>query len=235
MHHRLFPAKQGACRRVMLMSVRTGPDFHEEAKLRDGTPVWLRHIRPEDADELKRGFERLSPESRYRRFFGAVTHLSEESLRYLTRVDGQDHVAVVAVTHAPGSTDDIGLGVARFIRLPDEPTAAEAAITVIDEAQGKGLGHLLALTLARAARERGVQRFRGEILADNDQVRQLLDEVGAVVRSEPDGRVVFDIDLDSAEEHVHSERLDVVARRILQAAAHYLIGALRKLRGPAPS
>ena len=55
--------------------METGPDFHEEHVLADGTRVILRHVRPEDAGEVRRGLERLSPQSRYRRFLSAVTAL----------------------------------------------------------------------------------------------------------------------------------------------------------------
>jgi GNAT superfamily N-acetyltransferase len=207
--------------------VITGPDFSEEHRLADGTPVTLRHIRPDDAAELARGFARLSPESRYRRFFGGVNVLTDKILRYLTVVDGHDHVALVAtrVGDGPDGSGEVGLGVARFVRLTDEPTVAEAAITVVDEVQGRGLGGILALTLARAARERGIEHFRGEILADNPSARQLLEEVGAVMRVEDEGRLVFDVALrdDAAE-----PGFDFVVRRMLRAASTYVVGALQR-------
>ncbi|HEY6910671.1 MAG TPA: hypothetical protein VI356_14935, partial [Myxococcales bacterium] len=127
----------------------TGPDFREDHVLRDGTQVTLRHIRPDDAAELKRGLERLSPASRYRRFLSLVSELTDEQVKYLTCVDGQDHVAIVAATRVPGVEGEVGLGVARVVRVPGNPEVAEAAITVVDDAQGKGLGRILALALAR--------------------------------------------------------------------------------------
>jgi hypothetical protein len=207
----------------------TGPDFHEDHVLADGTKVRLRHIRPDDGAELRRSFERLSPESRYRRFLTGMTSLSDHMIRYLTCVDGQDHVAIVAVTHPPGSAEEVGVGVARFIRTTDDPAAAEVAIAVVDDMQHKGLGRILALTLARAAHERAVDRFRGEILDDNLPVRTLLDEVGATVRALPDGSKAFEVPLDFATEGARA-RLDLVARRILRAAASVLPGVMRRLR-----
>ncbi len=207
----------------------TGPEFHEEHVLADGTKVMLRHIRPEDGPELRRGFDRLSPESRYRRFLTGMSSLSDDMVRYLTCLDGQNHVAIVALTHPPGRADeDIGLGVARFIRADDDPTVAEAAIAVVDDMQHKGIGRILALTLARAAHERGILRFRGEILEDNLPVRTLLDQVGATVRVRPDGSTAFEVALDLAAEGA-SARLDLAARRILRAAASYLVGVIRRL------
>lgn len=201
----------------------TGPDFHEERALNDGTLVALRHIRPEDAAELKRGFDHLSPASRHRRFLGAaLTSLSDEQLRYLTNVDQDRHVAIVAETVPADGSAPVGLGVARYVREADDPAVAEVAITVADEWQGKGLGRILALTLARAAHERGVQRFRGEVLADNAAIRGLLADVGAVFHEEPEG-VVFDVELTNAR-FEPGGRLDVVARKMLRAAATFLAG-----------
>lgn len=213
--------------------MQTGPEFCEEHTLRDGTRVTFRHIRPEDSAELERGFQRLSAESRHRRFLGALTSLTEEQLRYLTCVDGQNHVAIVAVLRTPGVEGEQGLGVARFVRAADDPTVAEAAITVTDEMQGKGLGRLLGLTLARAAAERGVKCFRGEILGDNAAVQALLTDVGAAVHKEP-GAVQFDVSIEGAESLPPGDapgeppsRLDVAARKLLRAAATFLAGLFR--------
>jgi hypothetical protein len=208
----------------------TGPGFHEDHVLDDGTVVTLRHVRPDDAAELKRGFDKLSISSRYRRFLGGVSSLSDEALRYLTRVDGHDHVAIVAVTRPPGASAETGLGIARFIRTAEDPTVAEAAVTVVDDVQGKGLGRILGICLGRAALERGIRRFRGEILANNEPVRQLLDEVGAVIRREDDRSLVFDIDFGPPDEH----RFEMIVRGMLRAASSHLVGLIRGL-APAPA
>jgi GNAT superfamily N-acetyltransferase len=169
--------------------------FREELLLDDGTRVTLRAVRPDDAEELKRCFSRLSPRSRYLRFLTPMTRLSDDMVRYLTEVDGEDHVAIVAMTDSHDLKTERGLGVARFVRLPDDPRVAEAAVTVLDEAQGKGIGRLLLRALATVARAHDVACFRGEVLAENVQMRRLLDEVGAKVH-EDDGRTfVFDVPL----------------------------------------
>jgi GNAT superfamily N-acetyltransferase len=176
------------------------PGFSAAHVLRDGTPVTIRFIRPEDRDELVRCFGRLSPVSRYRRFLSARDELSDEALDYLTRVDGVGHVALVAVTDSPDLKTDQGLGIARFVRLRDEPAVAEAAVTVLDDVQGKGLGTLLLRTLADAARERGIEAFRGEVLASNLPMRRMLDEVGAKVIHEDADSVLVDVALGAGDE-----------------------------------
>jgi GNAT superfamily N-acetyltransferase len=210
--------------------VRTGAHFREEHTLADGTHVVLRHVRPADAPELRRAFERLSPESRYRRFFGGVSHLTDAALRYLTEVDGRDHVAIVATTESPDLKQDVGLGVARFVRLSGEPAVAEAAVTVVDDAQRRGLGRLLANTLAEAARERGVHTFRAEVLADNGPMSAIMGEIGARALATDAGVVTWDVDLDAVAGHARGGPVD----RFMRAAASSMAVLLRRL-GPPPA
>ena len=93
-----------------------------------------------------------------------------------------DHFALGALVEDAGG-EQRGVGIGRFIRLPDEPEVAEPAITVADELQGKGLGRKLLNRLVSAARERGIERFRAEFLTANSGVRALLDDFaeGAVI------------------------------------------------------
>ena len=207
--------------------MRTGPTFREEHTLADGRRVLLRHVRPGDAPELRAAFERLSAESRYRRFFGGLTDLTEPVLRYLTEVDGQDHVAIVATCESPDLKSERGLGVARFVRLADEPTVAEAAVTVVDDAQRNGLGRLLAMTLAEAARERGVRTFRADVLAENEPMRAIMQEIGAAERGRDAGVVTYDVSLDTIA-HTRGGPLD----RFLRAAAGSMAILLRRLGPP---
>ncbi len=166
-------------------------DQTEEVTLSDGTRVLLRAIRPDDKPLLQRGMARLSPQSRYRRFMYSRGELSDAELAYLTEVDGIDHFAFGALL------GDEGVAVARFIRVAPGSDTAEAAIAVVDEQQGKGLGRMLLERLVAAARERGVTRFRGEVLADNAPMMSLLREASSSVNEVPGdpGVVVADVEL----------------------------------------
>ncbi len=151
-------------------------DYVERALLRDGTPVRLRLVAPEDKALLASGFDRLSAQSRYARFLTPKERLSADELRYLTEVDHEDHFALGAVREdGDGHGEPIGLGIARFIRL--DPTTAEAAIAVADEVHGQGLGKLLFLRLVAAAAERGITRFRLEVLASNAAMQELVRKI----------------------------------------------------------
>lgn len=151
-------------------------DYVERVVLRNGTPVRLRLLAPEDKALLRRGFERLSPESRYARFLSPKLALSDDELRYLCDIDHETHFAIGAVREAgDGHGEPVGLGIARFIVL--DAKTAEAAIAVADEAQGCGLGKLLFLRLCAAAAERGIERFRCEVLGSNTGMAALLAKI----------------------------------------------------------
>ena len=145
-------------------------------RLRDGSEVVVRPIEPSDREQLEAEFERLSPESRYQRFLAPMPHLNAEMLDYLTEVDHHDHEALVALDSATGE----GAGIARFVRLEGRPEVAEAAVTVADAWQGRGLGTLLLELLAGRAREEGVTHFTALMLAENTEMMELLERLGPV-------------------------------------------------------
>jgi RimJ/RimL family protein N-acetyltransferase len=142
-------------------------------KLRDGSEVLVRPIRPEDKGALAAGLARMSEQSRYQRFLTTTEEFSDAQLRYLTEVDHHDHEALIAFDSETGE----GVGVARFVRLADG-TSAEAAITVVDDWQGRGLGTAFANLIADRAREEGVERFTALMLASNRQMRDVLAALG---------------------------------------------------------
>ena len=202
--------------------------YREEVTLRGGRVVTFRLVQLEDKDLLAGGFEQLSDESRYLRFFCAKKRLTSAELRYLTEVNGQDHFALGAVeTNSNG--EEGGLGVARFVRFRGEPDVAEPAITVVDEAQSLGLGGLLLQRLVEAAEERGITRFRAEFLSGNTPIRSLLEKWCPDLRFEfvNADTVAVEIDLvvpDSQEELVRS-----LPYRMLRRAA-----SREMVVGPAP-
>jgi acetyltransferase len=148
------------------------------ARLADNTLLFLREIRPDDKDRLLEGLHALSEESRRRRFLGPKPSLSASELRYLTEVDGHDHYAIVAVPDdGPDADHERIVAVARFVRSVDDPAAAEAAIVVCDEFQGKGLGGLLARRLSDAARDRGVESLTASIAAENRPALALMRQI----------------------------------------------------------
>ena len=144
--------------------------------LRDGARVRIRQGHSSDRDLLLRGFERLSPQSRYRRFLVPVPELSDEAVRYLTEIDHHDHEAMIALDDATGE----GVGVARYVRHRERRDAAELAVTVIDDWQGRGVGTLLVEVLSARAREEGISSFTALMLAENADMMDMLSRLGPV-------------------------------------------------------
>ena len=120
--------------------MRVPADYCATHRLADGTEVRLRLLSPADREKLLAAFDRLSPESRYRRFFTVTPRLPEKLLRRLLDTDGWNHFAIGAETATEDPTDAEGVGVARFIRLNDAPDVAEAAVTVVDHMQRRRHG-----------------------------------------------------------------------------------------------
>jgi GNAT superfamily N-acetyltransferase len=114
-----------------------------------------------------------------------------------TDVDHHDHEALGALDHADGR----GVGIARYIRDAADPQAAEIAVTVIDDWQGRGLGTELMAQLSERARSEGIRRFTALVAADNPAMAGLLCHVRAdLVRREPDA-LQYEITLGPAEEY----------------------------------
>jgi len=179
--------------------------------LNDGTRALVRPIRPEDKEKLLEGLERLSPRSRYLRFMRPVRDLTERELAFLTEVDYHDHYAWAAV--ALDLPDQPALGIARYVRDPCDPVVAEAAVAVVDEFQGRGLGKILLHLLARTAMSHGITRFRAWVLPENRRVTEPLRRRGADLHYQ-DGLVQVDVPLPET-----LEQEDSVLRQALRATA----------------
>ncbi len=173
--------------------MKIGPHFFEEHALTDGSKVTLRTIRPDDGPAIVALFEALSVESRYHRFFGVVGGLSSEMIRYLTSIDGVDHVAIVATSSDDPKIPERVVAVGRFIRRAEARDTAEVALTVVDAFQRKRLGTLLLETITVAARERGIRAFHLEVKRSNAAMRGLLEEQGSVLRRDAGGELIYEV------------------------------------------
>ncbi len=142
--------------------------------LPDGTRVVVRTITPADKDRLSEGLARLSSDAVHSRFLSAKPRLTGQELRYLTEVDGDSHFALVAML---SDRLDALVAVARYVRLADDPSTAEVAVTVGDELQGRGLGTRLGLLLADHARDSGIERFSASMLTDNVAAHRLFSRI----------------------------------------------------------
>jgi RimJ/RimL family protein N-acetyltransferase len=165
-------------------------------RLQDGAQVVIRPIRPDDKQMLADGLRRLSLESAQRRFLTPKRSFSRAELRYLTEVDGRDHVALVVESPRDAARRLIAVG--RFVRWHDDPDAAEVAITVADEWQGRGLGSLVGWHLAHGARVRGIERFTATMAADNLAAHRLMAKLTDHLQRQHAGGGVDELVLDIA-------------------------------------
>jgi RimJ/RimL family protein N-acetyltransferase len=175
---------------------RPGLEAGGSVVLRDGSKVVIRQVRSADAPLLADGFARLSPESRRLRFLRRKDALSAAELRYFTDVDHHDHEALGALDHAGGR----GVGVARYVRDADDPHAAEIAVTVVDDWQGRGLGTALLAQLSGRARAEGIRRFTALVSADNAAMTALLRRLCADPVRREYGTVEWEITLLPSED-----------------------------------
>jgi len=164
----------------------------EQVTLRDGSQVIIRPLTPEDAPLLLAAFARMSAESRYKRFLGPKPRLSPEEVRFLTDVDHRDHEALGALEVGSGE----GVGVARYVRLAEQREVAEAAVAVVDDWQGRGVGGALLERLCEAASANGIRRFTATLFASNRAMLHLFEEQGEIrVRREADSTIEVDVEL----------------------------------------
>jgi acyl-CoA synthetase (NDP forming)/RimJ/RimL family protein N-acetyltransferase len=130
----------------------------------------LRPIRPSDADRLVAFYDRVSPQSKYLRFFAPYPRLSERDVKRFTEVDYLDRVAFILTLG-----DDM-IAVGRYDRLEDDH--AEVAFLIEDAHHGRGIAQLLLEHLAQAARERGISRFVAEVLPENRRMAKVFADAG---------------------------------------------------------
>lgn len=188
--------------------------FPIDAVMRDGSRVLLRPIESGDAALLLAGFERLSPESRYRRFLAPTARLTGTQVAYLTQVDHRDHEAIIAIAAETGE----GIGVARYVRLANRPDVAEAAVTVVDDWQGRGLATALLSALIARAREEDIDRFAFLVLAKNDEMIDLIRGLGPFRELAREGSTVeFELELPGAAEGIGPQLAAMLQRAATEA------------------
>jgi len=167
-------------------------------ELADGRQVRIRPVRTADVELIQAAFLRLSPQSRYYRFFQMRDRLDDHLAISLTDIDHESHFAWGVFDPNEGSDvdDDSGLGiaVARLIR-DDDSESAEAAVVVIDSYHGQGIGRFLLELLVTTAADIGVTTLRFEILRENRPMIKMMAAAGAAAHANPHDRSVVDYHL----------------------------------------
>jgi RimJ/RimL family protein N-acetyltransferase len=165
-------------------------------RLPDGASILIRPIRADDKRMLEDGLRQLSDESVHRRFLTPKRGFSRTELRYLTEVDGRDHVALVAEDARQPVRRMIAVG--RFVRLHQDPEAAEVAIVVADDWHRRGVGSAVTELLAAEARRLGIRRFTATMAADNVPAHKLMRKLTSQLERRSSGGGVEELVLELA-------------------------------------
>lgn len=187
------------------LAIRPYPRELEECfRLRDGSTVELRPIRPEDEPEHWDFVENMSAEDKRFRFFGNVAHLPRSEMVKLTQIDYDREMAFIAKgTIADGSYRT--LGVVRAMASPDN-SEAEFAVAVRSDMKRLGLGKILMEKIIAYCRSRGTRRIVGAALGDNKGMAELARSVGFIVSKDYDEDIwQLDLPLTRDEETPDAE------------------------------
>jgi len=150
--------------------------YRSTVTLPGGQLLHLRAIRPDDRAALRAEFLKLSKGTVRDRFFSVKLDLTPAELEYLTEVDFEQHVALVAELQTDDGYRPAAVG--RLVRGAGQPEYAEIAITVADALQGKGIGKIMLQRLIDCARELGVRHIDASVLADNKRMMHLIRNTG---------------------------------------------------------
>lgn len=140
---------------------------------REGRPG-LATVEASDGEAVVRLFDRLSPESVYRRYFSPFAR-REQFRASVARIDHHDREAIAAVEGGEV------VGMAEYAR-PAGSRLADLAIVVADGWQRQGLGTRLIAALAARAAEEGIEGFAVGIQGDNYGALRLFKRVAPGVR-----------------------------------------------------
>jgi ribosomal protein S18 acetylase RimI-like enzyme len=154
--------------------------------LRDGSPVEIRALRPEDEADMIAALEQTSPQSLQRRFFVMKRHFSDKERAFFMEIDFSNHVALVALTEQAGRQIIVGGG--RYIVF--EPGRAEMAFVVIDAWQGRGIGSILMRHLVKIAGNAGLHELTAEVLPENSAMLNVFGKFGFKPASSRDPQTV---------------------------------------------
>ncbi len=175
-------------------------EWEQSAVLKDGGTVRIRPIVPGDAPALQTFVKNMSTESSYFRFFRVKRQLEPEELEEFTHLDYEQQMAFAAIV------DGELVGVGRYNTSDCEEGFAEAAFTVADHLQGKGIGTLLVYRISAYARTQDIQGFRAHLLADNHAMMRVFRNAGFAMKRDVDqGVYMVEIETQQSDAVIEAE------------------------------
>jgi acetyltransferase len=155
-------------------------------ELDSGLRIGLRLTRPSDAPRIRAFLERLSGETRLKRFFMAMPVIDERTVNHFTFYNPRQRIVVAATAPLAGVEEVIGLA---DIALVDTGVA-ELGIVVDDEHQGSGVGGALIEAVSSIAAAHGATHLRAELLDHNRPMLRLLERLGRTVQTMENGHIL---------------------------------------------
>lgn len=167
------------------LAIRPYPfNYMRQEKLKDGTAVTIRPIRAEDEPLMVRMHKQLSDDSVYNRYFSFLKleqRIAHDRLARLCFIDYDREMALVALHTDPKTGEQDLMGIGRLVKQPGTHSG-EFAVLVDDRWQGRGLGFRLLQLVVEVGREEGLSRVTGDILADNNAMKNTARKVGFKLR-----------------------------------------------------
>ncbi len=155
-------------------------EWQRRLKLRDGTAILVRPVRPEDEPLYVPFFAAVTPADLRLRFFAPVKEFSHTFIARFTQIDYARAMAFIAIEEATGAM----LGVVR-LHADADYAAGEYAILVRSDLKGRGLGWLLMQLIIEYARAEGIRSIHGQVLQENTTMLEMCRELGFQIASDP--------------------------------------------------
>jgi RimJ/RimL family protein N-acetyltransferase len=156
-------------------------------RLRDGRPVEVRALRPDDEADMLSAIDRVSPDSLRTRFFAPKRGFSAQEKAFFMNIDFVNHVALVADLEEDGRSVIVGGG--RYVVV--KSGQAEVAFMVVDTYQGQGIATILTRHLIWLARAAGLRELTANVLPENVAMRDVLRKFGFRAVPSPDPQVLL--------------------------------------------
>jgi acetyltransferase len=175
------------------LAIRPYPQQYVSAwKLKDGSPIVVRPIRPEDEPMMVKFHGTLSENSVHFRYFGLLKLEQRVAHDRLVRMCFNDYdreIAIIAVRNEPKTKEDEIIGVGRLIKVHGV-NDAEFAIVLSDQWQGHGLGSHFLKLLLEIGRQEGSEHVIGQMLPDNYAMQRICKKLGFAMSYDRLGEVV---------------------------------------------
>lgn len=159
---------------------------------KDGIPVKVRQMQPEDADYLVEIFENMGLESRYARFNMPLPDpdpvMVQQEATEMAAIERPESDGWLAFADLPGKPGTPVAGI-RYVRTHEGE--AEVAISVRDDMQNKGIGTALMTFLFEQAKKAGINKLVALAQRNNRPLWAMLKKSPKPVTRSPEGGFVY--------------------------------------------